>query len=422
MKKRVLVNFAGLVILPLCTTVLAQSLLSAHFPLGMPNHAVSGPSASMAGSGTAVVDEYLGATLNPANMAIGSRAAFSALVSHDKVEIKDNYGSSSVSGYSPKLLSLILPLGNSSNISFAMQKQYDANLNFFTTNTFTLETPPTPTIKNTIELQNRGGLTSWQAGWGYRFKNRLSVGVIYERLFFNSESRNSFQSDLTYHDGITFGSSIRETEKTSFSSNGVRFGTQIPVHEKVTAGVSAQYAFHAKTGSMTREYQHSDDNMPQEEPKRKFNVHLPPSVNAGLCYEPNNKWIFALDLQSTIWNRYDNTLEIPDDLRTTYGVSFGTSFTPATNRLSAKYWETINYRAGLRYSQLPLEETQEYMGTLGTGLPIPNDGGLIDIIFGYGRRKSGKYSGYGYRENVTKFELGINGGRSWFQKPAARNY
>jgi len=417
MKKRYL---AGLVILSLCAAGSAQSLLGAHLPLGMPTHAVGGPSASMAGSGTAVIDEYLGATLNPANMAIGSRAAFSALVSYDNVKIKDNYGSSSVSGYSPKLLSLILPLGNSSNLSFAMQKQYDANLNFFTSDDTSTSTTE---IKNTIELQNRGGLTSWQAGWGYRFKNRMSVGFIYEKLFFNSESRNTFESSSVYPNGTKSRDYTSETKISSFSSNGLRLGLQIPVHEKVTAGTSVQYALYAKeTGSLTREYLHSDDNKLNEDPKKKFSVHLPPSVSAGLCYEPNNKWVLAFDLHSTIWDRYDNDnwLEIPDDLRTTFGIALGTSFTPATNKLSAAYWETVRYRAGVRYSQLPLKESQEYMATLGTGLPIPNEGGLIDIIFGHGIRKSSKFSGY--RENVTKFELGINGGRSWFQKPATRNY
>jgi long-subunit fatty acid transport protein len=302
-----------------------------------------------------------------------------------------------------------------------MQKQYDANLNFFTDTTFTPKDALAETVTNTIELQNAGGLTSWQAGWGYRFKNRMSVGLIYERIFFNSESRNTFESSFAYHDGITFTSSIRETKISSFSSNGVRFGLQIPVHEKVTAGVSAQYVLYAdKTGSLTREYQRSDENTPHEESTEKFSVHIPPSVSAGLCYEPNNKWLFAFDVHSTIWERYDSGLGTPDDLRTTYGAALGTSFTPAVNRLGAKYWETIRYRAGMNYSQLPLEKSQEYMFTLGTGLPIPNDGGLVDVIFGFGGRSSKKYSGYS--EYVTKLELGINGGRSWFQKTAARNY
>ncbi|MCL2688355.1 MAG: outer membrane protein transport protein [Chitinispirillia bacterium] len=421
MKKRFSATCVSLVILSVWAAGFAQSPLGVHFPLGMPTNAVSGPSAAMAGSGTAVVDEYLGSTLNPANMAIGSRAAFSALVSRDKVEIRDNDGSSTASGYSPKLLSLILPLGGGSNISFAMQKQYDANLNFFTADT---ENIALTTHTNTIDLQNRGGLTSWQAGWGYRFNNRMSFGLIYEKLFFNSESRKNFESTLSYENGIRFRESYRDTEFSSFSSDGVRLGVQIPVHEKVMAGVSASYAFSSKSGSLTNEYQHSSDRYPHEESKEKFNVHLPPSVSAGISYHPNGKWIIALDWHSTIWDRYEHSIseKIPDDLRTTHSVALGTCFTPATNKLSAAYWETINYRAGLRYSQLPLEKSQEYLATIGTGLPIPNDGGLIDVIFGFGRRNSGKYSGLGYREYVTKFELGINGGRSWFQKPPARNY
>ena len=415
MKKMVSVS---LVILSLCAAGSALSPLGVHYPLGMPTNAVSGPSASMAGSGTAVIDEYNGASLNPANMAIGSRAAFSALVSYDRTGIKEGSKSGSVSGYSPKLLSLILPLGASSNISFAMQKQYDANLNVRDTKD---TSSAVADITHAIERQNRGGLTSWQAGWGYRFNNRMSVGVVYERLFFNSESRFTLESSSIYLNGDKSTGSYSEIENSSFSSNGVRFGFQIPVHEKVTAGMSAQYVFYAdKTGSADLEYRHDNDK-PYEQSNEKFSVHLPPSISAGLSYELNDKWLFALDLHSTIWSYYDNEnwTKIPDDLRTTFGLAFGTSFIPAANKLGGEYWETIRYRAGVRYSQLPLKESQEYVATIGTGLPIPNDGGLVDIIFGFGMR-SGKYSDY--KEYLTKFELGINGGRNWFQKTATRNY
>ncbi|MDR0306337.1 MAG: hypothetical protein LBI42_05795 [Chitinispirillales bacterium] len=400
----------------------AQSPMGLNLPLGMPSHTVTGPSASMAGSGSAVIDEYFGTSLNPGNIAIGNRAAFSGLVSYERTGIKDNSESSSASGYSPRLLSLILPLGTVGNIGFSTQRQYDANLNFYskTDPVFPSDGDEFNYIKN-IELKNTGGLTAWQAGWGYRLKNQLSFGLMYERLFFNSESRTVFESTLNYHDGITFQNSMNETVVTSFTGDGFGFGMQIPVHKKATAGVSAKYVLYSdKNGSSTREYQRSDTSAPQEKSREKFSIHLPPSINAGLSYTPNSKWLFAVDGRCTMWEHYYHELENTKHLRNTYGVSAGTRFVPATSRFSSKYWEKIHYRAGFSYNQLAIDKSQEYLMTLGTGLPIPNDGGLIDIIFGYGHRSADRYSDYS--ENVIKFELGINGGRSWFQKTASTNY
>ena len=413
---------AVLAVLSLCAAAFAQSLIGLNLPLGMPANSVAGPASSMAGSGTAIIDEYHGTALNPANVAIGGRAAFSGLVSFDHLEIRDNSGDASVSGYSPKLLSLILPLGGSGNIGFSMQRQYDANLNFFTTRILEDDL----NYKSaTIQLQNVGGLTAWQAGWGYRFKNNMSFGLMYQRLFFNSESRNVYGSTFRYGNGLSFQSSMEETIITSFASNGMRFGLQMPVHEKVTAGVAAEYVFYSdKSGLSKREYLHVEgrqiDTLAPLSGEGKFSVHLPPSINAGLSYKPNNQWLLAIDGHCTMWERYYNSLDRANKFRTTYGVSLGSSFIPSTNRMSAKYWEIVHYRAGLRYSQLALDGAQEYMMSFGTGLPIPNDGGLIDIIFGYGRRTADRYKGYS--ENVTKFELGINGGRNWFQKTTARNH
>jgi len=408
------------VLLPfLCAAVSAQSPLGLHYPFGMPDLAVTGAAAAMGGSGTAVAEEHLGTSLNPANMAIGGRSAYSATVSLDMVNIRDDGKSSTVSGYAPKLLSLILPIGAAGNIGFAMQTRYNANINYYMTTDITTDIDKTEGKykANTIDLQNTGGLTSWQAGWGYRFKNGLSFGLIYERLFFNEEASSTFESVFRYkyENGGTDTykeASLSRTETTSFSSDGIRFGTQIPVHEKVTAGIAAEYVFSNSNGKTSQ----LDES--------EFSLSLPPSINIGLAYKPDERWLVAADAQSTLWQLYDNEFDelFGDEeinIPQTFGVSAGGRFVPAANRLSAKYWEKIHYSAGLRYCQLPLKNSHEYALSAGTGLPIPNGGGLIDIVFELGQRIDRRYSKYS--ENTVKFMLGINGGRNWFQKDT-RNY
>jgi len=399
-------------VLPLfiCAGVSAQSLLGLQYPFGLPDFAVTGSAAAMGGSGTAVAEEYFGTSLNPANMAIGGRSAYSAMVSFDFVNIKDGGNSSDVSGYAPKLLSLVLPLGVAGNISFAMQTRYDANINYYMTDV--IEDSADRYKANTVELQKAGGLTSWQAGWGYRFKNGFALGVIYERLFFNEEARSTFESVFEYNfeGGNSYRETVNEIKTKAFASDGIRFGTQIPVHEKVTFGAAAEYIFQSGNGTASREYDGKTD-APQE-----FSVRLPTSINIGLAYRPDGRWLIAADARSTLWDMYDNDGESEEnrDLRGTYGLSVGARFIPTANRLSAKYWEKIHYSAGGKYNMLPIDGSREWALSAGTGLPIPNDGGVIDIVFEFGSRTDALYPKYS--ENTMKFLLGINGGRNWFQK------
>jgi hypothetical protein len=409
-------------ILLLCAAVGAQSPLSLRYPLGIPDNAVSGVAAAMAGSGTAVVDEYLGTSLNPANAAIGERSAFSALVSFSMVNISDDSGSSSVSGYMPKLISLIIPIGRAGNIAFSMQQRYDANLNYYTTNT---EKLGNATITNRVELQNIGGLTAWQGGWAFRFKNGWSLGLLYERLFYNMNSSDAFESTLAYelNEGApSFTSRTYGEIASNFASDGIRFGTQLPLHEKVTFGAAVEYIFPGSdNGAMTRIYHTSSADTTE----RNYSVNLPPSINAGVAYRPNDRWLVALDfLNVTLWEGYENSAE-PRAAQTTYGVSAGACFVPAANVLSSAYWEKIRYSAGLRYATLPHDGpaaggAQEYSISIGAGLPIPNESGVVDLVFDIGRRTDARFEGYA--ENIIKFQLGINGGRRCFQKEKSRNY
>jgi len=400
-----------------CAAAGAQSPIGLQYPFGLPDLAVTGAAAAMGGSGTAVAEEHLGTSLNPANAAIGGRSAYSAMVSFDFVTVNDDGGSSKVSGYAPKLLSLILPLGAAGNIGFAMQTRYNANINIQITDV--LQDNEDAYKANTIKFQNAGGLTSWQAGWGYRFKNGLSFGVIYERSFFNEKSSSAFESVFSYEGAEPYTASKSETKTTAFSSDGVRFGTQIPINDNVAAGIAAEYIFRSDDGKFSREY---EANPPETS---EFSLRLPPSINVGLSYRPDERWLIAADVRSTLWERYYSGFVLADTsmLRSTYGVSLGGRFVPTANRLSAKYWEKIHYNAGVRYNTLPLtksrEYAQEYALAVGAGLPIPNDGGLIDLVFEFGSRNDTRYSNYS--ENTVKFMLGINGGRNWFQK-GTRNY
>jgi len=414
----------------------AQSPLGLTYPLGVPDLAVSGASAAMGGGGTAAIDENIGASLNPANVAIGNRSVFSALISYDLTNIHDNGASSSVSGYMPKLLSLIIPLGPAGNAVVAMQKRYDANLNFYTKddttydkNTSISKEKNVTTNATAIELRREGGLSSWQAGWAYRFGDGISVGLIYEYLFFNRDSRNVFESTLSHdlESGTTsYKTTVTDSMSTAFSNHGIRFGMQIPVHEKVTLGFAGEYVL-SGNGTKSGKYILSDNQnnnaVTVDSSQKKFSVTLPPSVSIGAAYAPDAHWLLTADANTTMWQYYKNDGE-PRSIKQGFGLSAGARYIPAANILSSKYWEKVHYSAGVYYATLPndntLDRAQEYALSVGAGLPIPRDGGMVDIVLSYGGRSDPKYSGY--EENVVKLQLGLSGGRNWFQKDASKDY
>jgi len=404
----------------------AQSPLGLTYPLGVPDLAVSGASAAMGSAGTAAVEQYMGAGLNPANAAVGNRSVFSALISYDIVNVYDDGALSNVSGYMPKLLSLIIPIGRAGNLNFSMQKRYDSNLNFYTKEE-QLDGITTHTYSN--EIRRTGGLSSWQAGWAYRFRNGFGLGLIYERLFFNLDSRGISESTLSMGDEITHKTTFSDSVIAEFASNGLRFGVQIPVNEMVTIGLAAEYLFPGDgNGKETRGSYLSDDKESAEGYNKSISVTLPPSMSIGVAYRPDDHWLVVADARSVMWDYYEKSYEDRPDKdvkpETEFGISAGARYIPGANMLSSKYWEKVHYGAGLRYATLPnnrnYDRAHEYGFSVGAGLPIPRDGGMVDIVIGYGKRSDPKYGKY--EENIVKLQLGLNGGRNWFQRDTSKDY
>jgi len=92
--------------------------------------------------------------------------------------------------------------------------------------------------------------------------------------------------------------------------------------------------------------------------------------------------------------RPEACLTLPHGTTRPFHFQAGGQFIPAPNLLTPKYWETINYRAGFRYSQLPLKTSSEFALTLGAGLPIGKGSGMFDVALELGKRSDTGYPGY----------------------------
>jgi hypothetical protein len=135
-------------------------------------------------------------------------------------------------------------------------------------------------------------------------------------------------------------------------------------------------------------------------------------MSQGISYDISPEWLVASDVAFGFWqlSQASGMLAKPGVAATT-GISLGAQYIPAPNLLTPKYWETMRYRAGFRYTELPGVNSHEYMLSLGTGFPLGRGFGLLDIGAEIGRRESGQFKGY--TEDVVRIGIGFNGGHKW---------
>jgi long-subunit fatty acid transport protein len=146
-------------------------------------------------------------------------------------------------------------------------------------------------------------------------------------------------------------------------------------------------------------------------------VKLPPSLAFGVSYQYSPEWLLSTDMDITMWKKYhsERSLQAEDKSDRSSAVNFavGAQFIPAPNLLTPKYYEIIQYRAGMRISKLPGAQAMESALTLGAGLPFRKGGGIFDLYIEAGRRWDKRYSNYS--ENFFSIQFGLNGGSKWFQ-------
>ncbi len=386
-------------------TVEAQSPLSLEYPLGIPLRNGTGPSLSLAGTGIGIGNDLFGFAANPANLGISQRTTFSTAVSGNVLNIDDRELSSRHFDMNLHIFSLSIPLGNYGVIGVAVEPQSSADLLWRISDVN--EHTASSDDSLLVGIRGSGGTVAWQAGWGYTVRRLFRIGISYKRLNFNRTLSIIRQS---------YGSGPIDQQidsmRTTFASNGFRGGFQIPVH-KLTIGLSGEYFFMARAAS-THVITGTLDTLDLVNKRESFDLKPPPSIGLGLSYEFNPSWLAALDGGATMWSRYHSDFESsgfrPDDA---WFVSCGVRYIPAPNLLTPKFYEIIQYRAGLRYSQLPGSQASELALTLSTGLPLQSYGGLFDIIFEYGQRRDRRFDHY--KEHSFGLKLGINGGRKWYQ-------
>jgi hypothetical protein len=350
-----------------------------------------------------VRSDFFGMADNVANLGGMNRAVFSAATSFDFVSINEGNASSSFSTLSPRLFSFAFHIAPIGTFGFSLDQRSSMHLKFVTTDVVTL--PDGGSITDSIGMALKGGLKSWQAGWGREIGGRIFAGISYERLYLSGENITLYSADL--------GGGAPRYDSTRFllRGNAVRGGILVPVR-KWTFGMSGEYVFE---GEAERTIRSTDTT---SHGNRNFSLALPPSLSFGASYALSPSVLAAASSGITLWQDYRSAEILGGTVDNTWSFAAGVQYIPAPNLLVPRYWEVMQYRLGFRYSELPVVTGSEFAFTAGIGLPLLKGGGLIDCTAEYGGRSDSRYRSYS--ERFLHLYIGINGGRKWTQKTGIR--
>jgi hypothetical protein len=400
----------------LCTGYIAasfgQSPLGLTFPYGIPIQPNSGMSLTMGGAACAVANDHNVMLRNPANLGVVDKTVLSALYSFDINRVVESSKAANFFSSTPLQISIGIPFGIAGTLALSFDQRSERSALFRDGVTVPYYGS---SVTDSLGLVAKGGLVGWQAGWGISIKKYFQIGVSYERYYLSLEqtrlSSTSFNSVTT---------TSRDSTKVEGSGNGVRGGILVPVGN-LKIGLAGEYNFVIDAKSVKAVYA-NQSYVPTENSLvvEKLSLRFPPSLSFGLSYDFSPEWLVASDLTLQFWSmsKFSGILVQPG-ANTATGISLGAQFIPAPNLLTPKYWETMRYRAGLRFTQLPGKDSYEYMLCLGTGLPLGNGMGLVDIGIEAGRRQSGLFKNYS--EDVLRIGVGFNGGHKW-AKTSKGNY
>jgi hypothetical protein len=418
----------GFGLLLLIARIHGQSQLSLTYPFGVPVQQNSGMSFGMGGVANAIAGDYVAMSRNPANLGFIDKTIFSSLYTFGFTQLSESGNHSVFSNSAPIQVSVAFPMGKIG----ALGLSYDIRSEGLTKFQLPSQLTMLDTIAVTFQpgLVTSGQIATWQIGWGRELPKayHLRVGATFERIYFSSTETILRTVSEMKQNVIRQTVSSRDSTNTVLAANGFRLGLLLPLN-KFKFGLSGEYFFPGDLRRHNSVFSTSSDTVdnrgylqpvPIDRKDEVLRVRMPPALIAGTSYTISPEWLAAADISTVLWTLYYSHNALPDARDgLALSVSGAVQYSPVIALLSPKYWETIRYAAGFRFTQLPAKESSEFALSLGTGLPIGRGRGEFNISAEAGRRTSGIYSGFA--ENFVHLAIGINGGRKW-AKSSEGNY
>ncbi|MGJ5640948.1 hypothetical protein [Formosa sp. S-31] len=373
------------------------------YGLGLLNNTNTGKTTSMGNTGIATGSSTFINNMNPASLAdiplhafffdIGIKSEFGVQIEGAQQDTKLNANFSN--------MAFAFPINSKSGLSLTLIPY--TNVGYSISNIETDIEGSTNTFLSDIE--GSGGLNDLKLNYGYKLLKNLSLGVTGSVLFGQikeTETNYIGSNILTVYDansysGLRFGAGIQYSpfKHTTFGSI-INFGTALKGSRDTT--VSQLYDSDIYTNNTLD------------------NFKLPMELGFGFQTQIKEQFTVAFDYRKNYWS---NT-EQKDQLGTFVDQnSFGLGLAFAPKQNTTKFWNALEYRAGLNYDSGNLEinhkKISNYTVDFGLGIPLRYDGlSMLNLTYSYGN-KGLVYESL-IQEHYHLLTLNISMAGRWFEK------
>ncbi|MCD6113119.1 MAG: hypothetical protein J7J86_07630 [Bacteroidales bacterium] len=223
------------------------------------------------------------------------------------------------------------------------------------------------------------------------FNTRIEKSIIYKGFYFNFglQYEKTIKKDFLLSTGIIYSNSTNINASKSELAETFLYGGNDVVLVKDTIN-----------------YVSNCDG----------NVKLPTSYGIGFAFSKKDKWMVGIDYKFQNWGKY-KSYNSSDSLENSMQLSVGMEFFP-DKRDYSKYWRTVGYRFGFKYSNTYLELNNNQLNdialSVGLGFPIKRSKSTINVAAEIGKR--GTTADNLIRENYFKISLSFAIYENWFYK------
>ncbi len=269
-----------------------------------------------------------------------------------------------------------------------------------------------------------GGLNKAYIGSAFSPVKNLSLGINIAYIFGNIVKESAFTfPDSAYQ----FNSMVRSTarmNKINFDM-GLMYRKQMKEGRFFQVGItynpSQKLDGQSELISYSWKYKNSA-NLEEPRDTTRYEtgnngiVKLPTAFGAGFMIGSANRWLATADVNWQKWSQFrylGNDQGLHDNLR----VSVGGQFRPSAVDMG-KYYQRVNYRAGLRFEQsyLIIRDTRinDFGISFGVGLPMKKSRSTMNIAVEIGSQGTTQKSLI--KDNYVRFTLGTALQERWFLK------
>ncbi len=418
MTKRILL---GLLVLSTITISAQRNSASpySYFGIGEDFEATTVENASMGGIGVALKDTHHLNFINPAANADLRAATYAIGGSLTFLTLKDNEDSQSGNSTNLRYLALGFPVGKKAGLSVGLQPYSSVGYSLL----------DNKDADDVTLFRGEGGTNKIYASFGMYAFEGFSLGIETAFIFGNIDN-----SILNQRSNVALAT--KHQESLNIRGGQFKFGAQYKKELKsklqLNAGASITLATDLSARGNEEMYSLSVTGTGQEVVRDVLfdravdgDITIPVKSVFGFGMGKVNKWYVGINQQfqsalstnsSLISNnsiyKYDNSSKF----------SLGGYYIPKINSISS-YWDTVTYRAGLRFEDTGLlvnannnfTSIKDFGINVGLGLPLPRQLSNVNVGFEYGQR--GTTDNNLIKENYFNIRLSLSlNDINWFQK------